>query len=931
MNEGLPDFPDQEGRVPHPLESPLETALKDLYHECRDLHTSNEQHVEPTALTEYCLVVADQVMRVEDDRKAEVEAGNITGNLSPETKKAFDGKGGVSECVVSDKLLERTKGTTSYFDREAGKRKFRTLGPTIYEPGPLTTAAHEACSENLDGGPAEWAEAAAALVENDDSSKLSDLKNRGSTKNAAVGGCEPGTDAGVLAVGGGRNPGQVERGDLKGSSASPTSKPTSSIPYGCDIDADEETASESPNADGMPSSPTERGTEGGRERSLEETAAGEDSGSERSLERYAPDRDRWKTRGTLAQRWYLDERVRHVSERLQFLHLYGWALRPNYSSSNAVDDHMPWVGIEAEFMEQHMGAPYHSTEKTWRGSELIEPYRDGFYIAEMETRMYRIYKDVLHEFMELGNDSRRYWLHTEEVVRTSPPSPMSSDLSDENNNSHPHLIQQGMEALSDVRQPIKLQPIRDAIEAKSEEHTQKAKAQKLNLQMALETIEQQVIDQDGEVSYLKNAYTPDDSGGRISFKKGGPQGMMGEVKQRAFDIDGLRNFDISSCHTSALKQWADELEELGVEIDTSPLDDYPGKYEAADKHDLPVGLVKVTEHGVKNSGYLPATLAQGEVIEEKIAEELDDDDNQDEKFTLDILDEAREADVDTERAVETLYEIFADYRRVAVEIAEALLTTYWDEHKHPGGPRGWCMENHAGKSFYRCEVIEDDEEDSWCHDARTAVMAWALRGLESAFCHAFAHFTTHIETITTAANEHDGLMLLDEAESEEVFQNDLQHAIDYARERSGFTRATFVEKDFADEEDVEALYGEEDVEEVYGEHENTDEDEPEDTGGQNEREQDVHPAMRGVPESTRKAIERYEKSRARWRQENPDPNLSEKEMAEMRGPGHPAYHKHVSPEPAGERDQDEWWDEDDNGIYADDVEVDGNPYEPPGL
>lgn len=789
MSESDPTHPDRKAPG-----GAVEQQLRDLYTATRSFYEKDcGRHVEPTALTEYLFVVQERV-DVRDDSKAELHAKEIKRELSRDALSALKGKGGVSQCSVSRQLLTREGGSERYWDEEAEEYDYRTLGATIYEPSVLVAKTYTVCSNALTGGPVEWARAAQDLVEGDDRSKLSALKTDGSniSTTASASGSAP------------EEPSSSPRSGF--GSSSPRS---SSSPYGRDIDENGETPSQDADAADTPSASPEAGEKGGPERSLEGSPS-DGSGRERSLERYAPDRERWKARDTLARRRYLDKRVRHVSERLLFLELYSWVRGADYSSSEQDEKHMDWVGVSAEFMEQHMGAPYHETKLTWRGSELIEAYRGGYYVPEEESRKFRIYKDVLEEFMELGDDSRRYWLHTEKLERTSQPSPMSSDLSDENNNKHPHLIQQGMKALSDVRQPIKIQPIRDAIKAKAQQHTQKARAQKLNLQIALETIERQVVDEDGEVSYLKNAYTPDDSGGRVSFKRGGPQGMMGEVKSKAFDIPGIRNFDISSCHTSALKQWADILEDLGVEIDTSPLDGYPGKYIAADDHDLPVSLVKTTEHSVKNSAYLPATLAQGEVIEQQMNEDRGDED---EELTLDILDEAREADVDTERAVEALYEIFADYRKVAVEIAKALLTAYWDEHKHPGGPRGWCVENHAGKSFYRCEVIEDeDNEDSWCHDARTAVMAWALRGLESAFCHAFAYFTTHIETITTAANEHDGLILLNKAESGNAFQNDLQHAIDYARERSGFTRAEFVEKAFADEEDVQQLYGEDKAE-----------------------------------------------------------------------------------------------------------------------
>jgi hypothetical protein len=92
-----------------------------------------------------------------------------------------------------------------------------------------------------------------------------------------------------------------------------------------------------------------------------------------------------------------------------------------------------------------------------------------------------------------------------------------------------------------------------------------------------------------------------------------------------------------------------------------------------------------------------------------------------------------------------------------------------------------------------------------------------------------------------------------------------------------------------------------------------------------------------LDESVREAIEQYEEQYARWRQENPEPDLSEKEVAKRFGPGHPLYHKHFpEPEPVGHDQQEEK--ELATGIYSEKVaremqekDEDWNPYTPPGL
>ncbi|MCS3827419.1 hypothetical protein GGP85_002889 [Salinibacter ruber] len=547
----------------------------------------------------------------------------------------------------------------------------------------------------------------------------------------------------------------------------------------------------------------------------------------------------------------MDARVGMQSERFLFLDLMGEAQTSMYTSGE--DD--AWTIKPAKHLREDMGAP-RRTKSVWEDSGLIECKDDGFYDPERGLcREMRVYPSVVEEWAALPAEPRRWWLHTPKPEYTSQPSPLSSDLQDENNHNHPEPIDEALRSLEDAYHPFDLDALDEAIE--SLERKGGHDEQLAHLRLKRKTIRRQADGEEGVVN-LQNAYTPDDSGGRITFKKGGPQGLMKAVKAKAYGIEGITNWDIKSCHTSALKQWADVLAGLGVDIDTSPLDEYASKDKVVEDTGLPRGLVKTTEHSVKNSAYLPASLDQAELIEEN---HLPGD------RTLDIADEARDADADTDEALRTLHEVFADYRRVAIEIAEALLTTYWDEHKQPGGPKGWCMKNHCGVSFYRSEVIEDEDTSSWCHKARTAVMAWALRGLEAAFCHALTNIAEDYD-YEVAANEHDGLIV-----HGRIPEEDESDAIERARERSGFHRAEIVEKPFADEDDIEEVYAENDEEE----------DEPQG----DDQEQDKQDLT---------AREREQRRLARCNAKRKIPDLNEAEMRQIRS-GYEAPDEEEGPQP----------------------------------
>jgi len=116
-------------------------------------------------------------------------------------------------------------------------------------------------------------------------------------------------------------------------------------------------------------------------------------------------------------------------------------------------------------------------------------------------------------------------------------------------------------------------------------------------------------------------------------------------------------------------------------------------------------------------------------------------------------------------------------------------------------------------------------------------MAWMLQGLEAAFCHHLTILSADSEVFSVIANEHDGLIVRKDVEGEQAFQEALNGAIEEARERSGFTGAEFVEKKFADEEDVKEIYG---VEEEDGTPE-TDHDNPRPPSQPPTRQQDRAP------------------------------------------------------------------------------------------
>ena len=460
------------------------------------------------------------------------------------------------------------------------------------------------------------------------------------------------------------------------------------------------------------------------------------------------------------------------AERLLFLHL----LRSLQTARYSADEEVGWIAVPAEQIEREMGGP-RRTASVWEGSALIEAKDGGWYHPDHGLcREYRIPENVLDEWLELGTGSRRWWFHTEKPERTTAPTPMKTDLQDDNGNRYPDLVDGALRVLKDAEHVLDISAIEDAEEALARRESRRSRAQLSQLRLAKEVVEQQATDREGAMVTIQNAYEVQELSGRTGFKKGGPLNLPQAVKHRGYNH--YTNYDIRSCHTAALKQVADELAELGIDIDTSPLDGYPGKYKVAEEHDLPVQLVKIVEHAVKYGAFLSLSLAQADLVESE---------------TGHYPEVAKSAEKHVDRpdeALKKLHQVFSDIRQVVIEIAEALLEEYWEAHKRPGGPKGWCMKNAAGIPFRPSEWEEG-------HERRSKVMAWALQGLEAAFVHAIAILSADSD-YEVVANEHDGAIVDGKVPDA---------AIEEAREMSGFDRAEFVKKPHADENDLEALYG----------------------------------------------------------------------------------------------------------------------------
>ena len=89
-------------------------------------------------------------------------------------------------------------------------------------------------------------------------------------------------------------------------------------------------------------------------------------------------------------------------------------------------------------------------------------------------------------------------------------------------------------------------------------------------------IERQMVREEdsGGLTRIQNAYEVQEISGRLSFKQGGTQGLMGVVKALYYDQMVLRNYDICSSQTEALRELADKLQGAGADVDTTALDEY---------------------------------------------------------------------------------------------------------------------------------------------------------------------------------------------------------------------------------------------------------------------------------------------------------------------------------------------------------------------
>lgn len=316
--------------------------------------------------------------------------------------------------------------------------------------------------------------------------------------------------------------------------------------------------------------------------------------------------------------------------------------------------------------------------------------------------------------------------------------------------------------------------------AKTEAALQTAKSRYTALLSGVSFIERQTKEKGGQVALLQNAYEVQEVSGRLTFKRGGPQGLPGIVKALAYDLTNVQNYDIKSSQTIGLRQLATELQELGDDVDTAALDGYiaaGGKDWVVREYGLPRALVKRVEHAVKFGAGLPASMEQAHVTQTEIGHLPEVAQHVEEHYASRKRQNA---------ALQDLGEVFGEIRAMIQALADGLLTTYWDAHKRPGGRgKGWQMYNACGLGFRP----QDYEEG---HEQRSKAMAWYLQGLEAAYVHAITILSEAYD-YEVMANEHDGCITTGEIPDE---------AKRRARELSGFRQAELVEKPFADAEDV---------------------------------------------------------------------------------------------------------------------------------
>jgi len=679
------------------------------------------------AYVELCLVVADEL---DPETEGELGASSLYSSLSSFSRRQLDpGHDGVGITNLG-KIADALSFS-----------KPRQFGAYVYRVGVNAVDGLELLRKG-DGDAAALAEATARYHETGDPEPLeSFFDSRAQTTARSH---SPGPDARTGSQGPG---GSHEQGRAGGSREGPSATGSSDGTNGCAKTA------------GKPPENQESGRSDG------ETEADQD------LVYPLPDKD-LKTVGTREQRRFLDLRARSRTERLFFLDLVNKARAVGYAAGDG--DGEDWVVVGCKKIRRRYGVRG-GTYKVWEGSELIEVYEDGAHLPpdvtngrKGQARQFRVYEDVLVKWAELGSEGSRRWrLDTSDVVRTDEPAPMSTGLSDENNNEFPNLVDGALRILRDADHRINVELIEEAEKRLARKTGRKPRRQLYQTQMARVTIERQLED-----GTIRNAYEVQKLSGRLSFKNGGPQGLLGPIKAKAYDISGYHNYDIRSCHTTALKEVADWLKDVGVDIDTSLLDEYEGKYVVADRLDLPPTLVKIVEHAVKYGAFLPASTEQADTIEDQIGHRPE------------IADAAEKYAHCPNDALTKLKEEFAPIRALVKEIAEALLTDYYKAVQ-----RGGYMKNACGISFRPSDYAEGHERES-------KVMAWMLQGLEAAFVHSITILSKEYD-YTVVANEHDGAVVNGQVPDE---------ATERAREMSGFTCAEFVEKPFADEGEIRSIY-----------------------------------------------------------------------------------------------------------------------------
>jgi hypothetical protein len=129
----------------------------------------------------------------------------------------------------------------------------------------------------------------------------------------------------------------------------------------------------------------------------------------------------------------------------------------------------------------------------------------------------------------------------------------------------------------------------------------------------LEVISRQADHVEDGIAYVQNAYEVQGLSGRLSFRRGGPQGLPAVLKSFAYSMENVYNYDIKSSQTTGLRQLAEDLRQAGCDVDTEPLDKYlkkGGKDWVTDHYDLPRPLVKTVEHAIKFGAKIPTSMKQ---------------------------------------------------------------------------------------------------------------------------------------------------------------------------------------------------------------------------------------------------------------------------------------------------------------------------------